>query len=144
MYWKRLSELQHEVDELFNALTGAMRPVREPLWRAARLFPPLNVGKTREGYQVTAELPGIKAEDLEIDVTGDTLTLKGERKSVSLNEKASYHRRERATGTFQRSVTLPARVDGENVKAVYKDGVLTVTLPFEKTTAPKQILIKAE
>jgi len=144
MYWKRLSDLQHEVDELFNALTGAMRPVREPLWRAARLFPLLNVGKTDQGYEVTAELPGIKADDLEIDVVGDTLTLKGERKPVPLDEKASYHRRERATGTFQRSVTLPGRVDGENVKAVYKDGVLTVTLPFEKSTTPKQIHIKAE
>ena len=144
MYWNRLNELQQEMDQLFNALSGAMRPAREPLWRTARLFPLLNVKKTDSGYEVTAELPGLNTEDLDIDVEADTLTLKGERKPVQLAEGVGYHRRERATGRFQRSITLPGRIDTENVKAVYKNGVLTISLPYEKTTAPKQVVIEAE
>ena len=75
---------------------------------------------------------------------GDTLILKGERKAADVGEEASYHRRERATGTFQRSITLPTQIDSEHVRATYKNGVLTVLLPQEKSALPKQISISAE
>jgi HSP20 family protein len=144
MYLRQLHELQHQMDELFTVLSGARRPVGERFWRTARLFPLLNVKQTSEAYEVTAEIPGMKTEDLEINVEGDTLTLKGERKPVDIEDDASYHRRERATGTFQRSITLPGKVDAAHVKATYKNGVLTVTLPLEKSALPKQIAITAE
>lgn len=144
MYLRELHELQNRMDELFTALSGTRRTAPERLWRTARLFPLLNVRQEGTAYEVTAEIPGMKTEDLEIKVEGDTLTLKGERKPVEVEEEASYHRRERATGTFQRSITLPTKIDSEQVKATYKNGVLTVLLPQEKSALPKQITISAE
>lgn len=144
MYFRRLGRLQQDMDQLFDALTGRLSPLREPVWRTARLFPLLNVKKSAAGYEVTAEIPGMSIEDLEIQIEGETLTLKGERKPTSVGEDASYHRRERATGKFQRSITLPGPVDAENVKATYRNGVLTVTLPHEKAVGPKQIAVKRE
>jgi HSP20 family protein len=144
MYLRQLSQLQREMDQLFDVMSGARRPLRESFWRTAKLFPPLNVVERGDAYHVTAEIPGIATEDLEIKIEGDTLTLKGERKPLELAEGGSFHRRERATGTFQRSITLPKKVDTEGVKATYKDGILTVTLPTERPAAAKQISIKSE
>jgi HSP20 family protein len=123
--------------DLFDAL-----PSPAALWRETRLFPLLNVNELPDSFVVTAEIPGMKTEDLEIRIEGDTLTLKGERKPEAVTEEASYHRRERAVGSFQRSLMLPRAVDPEKVQALYKNGVLTVTLTKEKPAQPKQISIK--
>jgi HSP20 family protein len=144
MYLRQLEQLQQEMDQLFNALASPRRIAREPFWRTARLFPLLNVRIGADFYEVTAEIPGMKTEDLEIKVEGDTLTMRGERKPGETPEGASYHRRERATGTFQRSITLPGKVDAEKVEAVYKHGILSITLPMERSVAPKQISVKSE
>src|SRR5208337_1160240 len=140
--WRELERLQRSMDDLFNAVTSTRRPSLDPLWRGAQLFPLLNVRDLDQSYVVTAEIPGMKTDDLEIKVERDTLTLKGERKPQGADEDISYHRRERAPGTFQRSLTLPGKVDAENVSAKYKDGVLTVTLQKEKATLPRQITVK--
>jgi HSP20 family protein len=142
--WSEFDRLQRGMDELFGALSGGRRAFQEPFWRAARLFPLINVKEGDASFTVTAEIPGMKTDDLEIKVEGDLLTLKGERKPYELGEDASYHRRERATGTFQRSLTLPTRVDPENVAAKYRDGVLTITLNKEPAAVPKQIRIHSE
>jgi HSP20 family protein len=142
--WNELDRVQRGMDELFTALAGSHRPVLEAPWRQARLFPLINLKEVDNSFVVTAEIPGMKADDLEIKVEGDTLTLKGERKPHDLAEGASYHRRERATGTFQRSLTLPTKIDTENVKAVYKDGVLNITLQKGKEALPKQITVTTE
>ncbi len=141
--WSEFDRLQRDMDVLFRALSGSRRPQFEPPWREARLFPLLNVKELDDEYLVTAEIPGMKNEDLEIKIEGDTVTLKGERKPIELDEGASYHRRERATGTFQRSLTLPKKVDSENIKATYKNGVLTISLKKEKAALPKQIAVDA-
>jgi HSP20 family protein len=142
--WGEFDRLQRGMDQLLGALAGSRRPFAEPFWREARLFPLINVKESDASYTVTAEIPGMKIEDLEIKVEGDLLTLKGERRPHEPAEGASYHRRERATGTFQRSLTLPTRVDPENVKAMYKNGILSITLEKEPATVPKQIKIVAE
>ncbi|MGO9570838.1 MAG: Hsp20/alpha crystallin family protein [Desulfomonilaceae bacterium] len=142
--WRELERLQRSMDDLSNAVTGTRRPSLDPLWRGARLFPLLNVRDLDQSYVVTAEIPGMKTDDLKIKIEGDTLMLKGERKPQGAGEEISYHRRERATGTFQRSLTLPGKVDAENVSARYKDGVLAVTLQKEKAALPRQITVKAE
>lgn len=136
--------LRREMDALMGAVSRPAGGLREPLWRGARLFPLLNVYQNDDSYVVTAEMPGLNTEDLEIKVEGDTLTLKGVRRPLEAGEGFSYHRRERATGTFQRSITLPARVDSERVNATYKDGVLKIALPKEEAVTPKQITIKSE
>jgi HSP20 family protein len=143
--WSEFDRLQKGMNELFNAMSsGGPKAFFDPLWREARLFPLLNVREIDHSYVVTAEIPGMKTEDLEIKVIGDTLTLKGERKPVDIGDAAAYHRRERATGTFHRSITLPSRVEPDTVKATYKNGVLTITLEKEKAAVPKQIAITAE
>ncbi|MBI5247854.1 MAG: Hsp20/alpha crystallin family protein [Desulfomonile tiedjei] len=143
--WTEFDRLQTSMNDLFNALTsGGPKPFFDPLWREARLFPLLNVREIDHTYVITAEIPGMKTEDLEIKVVGDTLTLKGERKPIDIGEGAAYHRRERATGTFHRSMTLPSRVDPDTVKATYKDGVLSITLEREKAAVPKQITVSTE
>lgn len=144
--WTEFDRLQKGMTDLFNALSsaGSTRTIFDPLWREAQLFPLLNVREIDHTYVVTAEIPGMKTEDLEIKVVGDTLTLKGERKPLDVGPDASYHRRERATGTFHRSMTLPHKVDADNVKAIYKDGVLVITLEKEKAVLPKQITVTTE
>lgn len=143
-YWEEHERLQRNFSELLNNLSGTRRAASSPLWGEARLFPLLNVYEAEDSYVISAEIPGMKTEDLEIKVDGDTLSLKGERKPFDASENASYHRRERASGAFQRSMTLPGRVDADQVKATYKNGVLTVTAPKEKSALPKQISIDTE
>jgi HSP20 family protein len=132
------------MDNLFGTLKGTPRRAGEPWWREARLFPLLNVRKKDDAFVVTAELPGMNTEDLEIKVEGDTLSLTGQRKPHDLGEGVSYHRRERTGGRFQRSLALPNRIDADNVKASYKDGVLKITLPIEKAELPKHITVTTD
>lgn len=135
--------LQRGMDGLFEAMTGPRSRSAGPLWRQARLFPLLNVTRVNDSFVVTAEIPGMKTDDLELKVEGDTVALKGERKPYEPGNDESYHRRERASGTFQRSLTLPARIDAQAVQATYKDGVLKITLPIEQAALPKPIPITA-
>lgn len=139
-----IDRMKKDMDNLFSAVSGGPKPWMRSPWRETRLFPLLNVRETTESYVVSSEIPGMKTEDLEIKLEGDTLSLKGERKPDEVEDEASFHRRERATGTFQRSITLPGKVDNDNVTANYKDGVLTVTLVKEQKDQPKQIMISSE
>jgi HSP20 family protein len=141
--WTDYQRLQRQMDDLFNAMRSPTTP-RTPLWGQASLFPLLNVVEKGNAFVVTAEIPGLKLDDVEIKVEGDTLALKGERKPLDLGDKASFHRRERAAGRFQRSLTLPRAIDPDNVKATYKNGVLTITLPVHQAAMPKQISISTD
>jgi HSP20 family protein len=110
---------------------------------AAGVFPAMNVTEDQDNYYVRAELPGLKADELEISVTVDTLAISGERKLPGEDEKAQYHRRERDEGKFSRIVNLPAQIDVDGVKAGCTDGVLEVRLPKAETVKPKRIAVKA-
>jgi HSP20 family protein len=103
----------------------------------------MNVTHDQDNYYVRAELPGLKADDLDISVTGETLSISGERKLPVEDEKAQYHRREREAGSFSRIVSLPGQIDAKKVEARCTNGVLTVTLPKAEAAKPKQITIKA-
>ena len=139
--WADFARLRRELDDL---MTSRDKSFWRPLWGDSRLFPLLNVTESGEAFVVTAEIPGMKTDDLEIKIDGDTLSLKGERKSEEVDHGASFHRRERATGSFQRSITLPRKIDGDKVTASYKNGVLTITLTKEKPHEPKQITVESE
>ena len=132
-----LERIQREMDRLSEALGKGS--LREPF---AGVFPLMNVSEDKENYYIRAELPGIKAGDLEISVTGETLTLAGERKIPSENEKATYHRREREAGRFSRIVTMPRQIDTSKVDARCKDGILTVILPKAESAKPKQVPVQ--
>jgi HSP20 family protein len=114
------------------------------LWRepVAGVFPLMNVTEGKDKYYVRAELPAVKADELDISVTGDTLSISGERKIPAENEKAQYHRREREAGKFSRIISLPTQIDMGKVEAHCTDGILTVILPKAEAAKPKQIAVK--
>jgi HSP20 family protein len=107
------------------------------------VFPATNVSETDESLLIRAELPGIRPDDLEVTVEGNTLTLAGKRETVEESEKVSFHRREREWGSFRRSLTIPVRVEADKVQARFADGILTVELPKAAAARPKQITVQA-
>jgi HSP20 family protein len=132
----RLSDLRDEIDRLFEAPLGE-------LGRTASVFggwtPTIDIYEDKENVVVKAELAGMKKEDIEVTLHESTLSIAGERKTEKKVDEAGLYRSERYVGRFQRAVTLPTPVDGAKVKAEYKDGVLTVTLPKTEEAKPKQI-----
>lgn len=132
----RLSDLRDEIDRLFES------PLTE-LARTSQLLsgwtPALDVYEDKDNFTVKAELPGIKKEDIEVSLHDGCLSLSGERKSETKHDGAEVYRTERFFGRFQRTVTLPAAVAVDKVKAAYKDGVLTITLPKTEEAKPRHI-----
>ena len=135
--FEELERMRRDMDRLFQDLTEGI--FREP---RAGVFPLVNVTEGSDNYYVRAELPGIKAEDLDISVTGNSLSIAGERRIRAEDEKANYHRREREAGKFSRVISLPAQVDTAKVEASCVDGILTVVLPKSEAAKPKQITVK--
>ncbi len=132
----RLSDLRDEIDRLFDA------PLAE--WaRTPSVFggwtPAIDLVETKDNVVVRAELPGMKKEDIEVTLHEGALNISGERKSEKKVEAQGVYRSERYFGRFQRAVTLPSPVAADKVKADYKDGILTVTLPKTEEAKPKQI-----
>ena len=135
--FEELDRMRRQMDLLTGGLSRGF--LSEP---AAGVFPLMNVTEGKDNYYVRAELPGFEAEDLDISVTGDTLSISGERKLPVEDEKVRYHRREREAGRFSRIVSLPAQMDTGKVEARCMDGVLTVILPKAEAAKPKQIAVK--
>jgi HSP20 family protein len=102
---------------------------------------PLDICETEGEYVVKASLPGIKPEDVQITVQGDTLTIRGESKAAEDQEGVNWHLRERRFGQFQRSVTLAMPVNSDQAQAHYEHGVLTLILPKAEEAKPRQIKI---
>jgi HSP20 family protein len=102
----------------------------------------LDVAEDADAYTVKASVPGINPDDIEITLTDNVLTIKGETKTERENKETNWHVRERRYGSFMRSVTLPATVDADKVEATNEHGVLTLRLPKAETVKPKRISIK--
>lgn len=136
--FEELDRIRREMDWLTGDFSRGL--FSEP---SAGVFPLMNVTEDKENYYVRAELPGITADTLDISITGDTLSISGERTLPVEDEKARYHRRERESGSFSRILSLPSQVDTGKAKANSKDGVLTVVLPKAEAAKPKQIAVKA-
>jgi HSP20 family protein len=106
------------------------------------VFPPLNLYSDDENLYITAELPGVSSDDIEIEAEAESANIKGERKIASEGDNCCYHRREREAGKFSRKIAFPVRIDPDKVGAQMKDGVLTLTLPKAADTRPKKIDVK--
>jgi HSP20 family protein len=126
----RLANLQDELDRLFESPLRAWAPA-------------LDVREDADNFVIRAELPGLKREEIEVSLHDGTLVISGERTVEKLDEGVEFHRQERHYGKFQRALTLPAPVAADKIKAQYKDGLLTVTLPKTEEAKPKQIDISA-
>lgn len=128
-----LVRLQREMERLRRRV---LRPVAR---RGARVFPSVIISAAEDKLVVRAEVPGMDLDDFDISVSGDTLTVQGTRVTGEDMEEGWYHRRERETGAFSRSIRLPAVVDGDRAEATYLAGVLAISLPLKQAAKPRQI-----
>jgi HSP20 family protein len=143
--WQPINDmvtLRDAMDRLFEESVVRPRGWLAPAGMAAELA--LDMYETADDLVVTAAVPGVKAEDLDITITGDVLTIKGETKTETKEDKANYHRQERRYGAFTRSVALPVPVQAAKAQASFKDGVLTLTVPKAEESKPKTIKVNAE
>ncbi len=146
----RGEEFEHWLDRLmddmwrrpFPSLFGRDRwlPIR-PL---AIRMPPVDVYEEKDAVVVKAELPGMKKEDIEVNLVGETLTIKGEKKEDQEVKQDDYYRRERSYGSFLRSVALPCEVKSGEIKASFKDGVLEVRMPKTEEAKKKTVTVKID
>lgn len=144
-FWTRsplsaVTRLQEDLQRLFEGPASPL--VGSPFFNV--WAPALDVYEDKENLLVKLEVPGMKREDFEIGLHDGVLSIAGERRVDEKRQNATGYRTERFTGRFQRSVTLPKAVEGDRVKASYKDGILTITLPVAAEARPKQIAVSAE
>jgi len=131
-----LERMRNQLDSLLDAVSG------EPgAAMGAGVFPAVNITETQDNYFVRAELPGIKHDDLQLDIKERTLTIAGERKIETESGEAKYHRKEREAGNFSRAIALPGEVDSGNVDARLAEGVLTVRIAKSEKVKPRQIAV---
>jgi HSP20 family protein len=134
--WRDVDRLQREINRMFEDYS----PMR---LRTAPSYPALNVWNSEQGLLVTAEVPGVSPEDIDISVIGDNLTLSGVRKPDELNEGARYHRQERGYGKFARTLQLPFPVNVEKIEATFKNGVIHIAMPRAEEDRPRKIAVKS-
>lgn len=132
--YDEVHRMQQQVSRLVDALQ-----TRSGV-RGAGVFPALNIAEDKEAYRIRAELPGLKSDDLDIEVVDRNLTISGQRR-IACEESACYHRREREAGRFSRVVELPGEIDTGRVTANLVNGILTITAPKSEAAKPKRIQI---
>ncbi len=131
--FEELNRLRREMNRVFDAYHPAERA---PF--GSGVFPPVNIYEDKNNVYVTAELPGMDPNSIDISIQGDNMVLKGERVIEPAGQDVSYHRKERRSGVFNRVLTLPERVDATKVSAEYNNGMLKVVLPkLEEAKARK-------
>jgi HSP20 family protein len=133
--WDPFRELQREVGRILESLD----PFQST--RRVEIYPPLNLYDAGDQYILSAQLPGIAPGDIDLTITGETLTLRGERKRPEGVREESYRRQERPMGHWSRTVTLPDRVDSALVSAAFANGILTVSLPKAESAKPRHIAV---
>lgn len=135
-----LTDIQTKMNRLFDSFLGqaAQSAMMERVWA-----PAVDMYETRNEVVISAELPGLNEKDIHLSITGDLLTIQGERQRNEDAKDGSHYRRERWFGKFERTLGLPMSVETGQVKATYRDGVLTVKLPKADEIKPKEIKIDA-
>jgi HSP20 family protein len=139
--WRPSRELE-EWERLFDDFFGRPSwrlPVEERGW-----MPVVDVFEKEDKFVVKAELPGMKEDDINVSVVGDTLSIKGEKKTETEIKDEDYYRCERSYGSFYRSIPIPSNVDADKIEASFEDGVLEVVLPKSAKVKPKKIAVSAK
>lgn len=137
-----LMSLRQAMDRLFE--DSFVRPSRALATIGEMAAPALDIYQTADEIVVKAAVPGLKPEDISIDITGDTLTIKGESKAEQEIEKEDYLYQERRYGAFSRTVILPGGLRSDKAEATIEDGILTLAIPKAEETKPKAISVKAK
>ncbi len=143
-------QLHREVDRLFeNAFRGfGLGPLRSdffsPLTGEGLLKPRVDIGAADKEYSITVEVPGVSEKDVKVEISGNTMTIRGEKKQEKEEKDKNFYRVERSYGSFQRVLSLPEDADQEDVKATFNKGVLTIKMPRKALLESdvKQIEIK--
>jgi len=144
--WEEFRGMERMMDEM---LRHPLVPWRRPLtwWRVPTeelgWMPGVEVYEKADKFVVRTELPGMKKEEIDVSVVGDTLTISGERKAESEVKDEDYHRCELCYGKFSRSVGLPAAVNAAKVDASYENGILEITLPKVEAAKPRKVAVKS-
>jgi HSP20 family protein len=136
--FEELSTLRREMDRVFERIFGEFPSLERP---TLAWTPRVDMTETTDCVVIKAELPGLEAKDVDVALSGDTLTIKGEKRQEREEKDEYRHLIERAYGSFARMVRLPAPVAADQVKATFKNGVLTITLPKTEEARPKAIPI---
>ena len=136
---EELSRLRREMDDLFQGFfRGTDWPLSmEPMW------PAIDIADRNDAVLVRAEIPGCKAEDVDISIHGRTLTITGEKEETKEQKEKGYYHTESVYGSFRRDIELPAEVDQDKIDASCKNGVLSITLPKTEKTKPVKIQVKS-
>jgi HSP20 family protein len=138
--FREIEDLSNRLNRMFgrsNLTASSGETLAFPDWA-----PSVDVAETAEEFQIKAELPGVKKEDLKVNIENGVLTLSGERRQEKEEKGKKYHRVERSYGSFMRSFTLPDNVDAAKLHAEYKDGLLNVRLPKTAAEKPKSVEVK--
>ena len=134
---RNLFGLHNEMGRIFGDLFASQESessMEETYW-----MPTVDISETENDFEIRAELPGVSENDVNISVTDNRLTIKGEKRQETETDDKNYHRVERRYGSFQRSFTLPRNVETANIKAGYSDGVLILTIPKPEAAKPTEI-----
>jgi HSP20 family protein len=138
--FRELASMQDRINRIFG---DAYRRSDEDVTMRGDWIPPVDIFENDKGeIVISAEIPGMNKEDIDLRVENNTLTIRGERRRASEVKEDKYHRVERIYGAFSRSFSLPATVDAGRVTAEYHDGVLSVVLPVKEEARPRQIQVK--
>ena len=136
---RTLDSLHREVDKMFDSFWRGMepQPFAPSIWGFDGAVPAIDQSEDETAYHVAVELPGIEGKDVEVSLSDNVLTIRGERKLDEEEKEQSYYLRERARGDFRRSLSFPVQIDENKVKAAFADGVLSITLPKIKEAQKK-------
>jgi HSP20 family protein len=134
--WDEMERVQREMNRLFNSTFSNRLSFPTE-------FPAINIWAGNDGVILTAEIPGANPEDIDINVVGQTVSISGGREMDKVGEETRYHRQERQSGKFTRSIELPFTVDANKVQAKFDKGILSINLPRVEAEKPKKITVKA-
>ena len=137
--FRNLVDIQGEVNRLFDAFVG--RPAAGQMTQGRPWMPAVDMHETKDDLVLRLELPGVREKDVTVSITGDLLSIKGERHWEDESKEQKFLHVERLYGQFERLIQLPMAVQADNVKAAYRDGVLEITLPKAEELKPREIKI---
>lgn len=134
--WAAPWDFHEEFSRMFDDFGGGLQRFEEGF------SPAIDIRETDDSYIVEVDTPGMKKDEVEIEVADDLLTIKGERKSEHEEERENYHRVERQSGSFRRTISIPGGYNRDTVEAKYEDGVLRITLPKLEESRPRKVKVK--
>ena len=130
--------LRQEMEDLLTRMWGD----HEGSWWSGDFSPSLDLAETDNAFEIRVDVPGMESKDIDVEVNGNIVTIRGDRKEEKEEKGKNFRRVERRHGTFSRSLTLPSNVNEDEVAAAYTNGVLTVTLPKREDSTPKKVSVK--